>query len=384
MRAAIAHKKGRAYLFLVFMMLICGCVCFALGGKQEIAGKISWPSNNYTRIAVGLNEFRSGGPGKDGIAALDSPSTVPNKDSHFDLDLQEPVVVFHYGRSARAYALRILIWHEIINDSVAGRPIAVTYCPLCNAAIIFDRHVAGRTLDFGTTGLLRNSDLVMYDRQTQSWWQQFTGECLAGKLVGARLPILQSIVMPYSEFLRSYPSGQVSSLDTGHLRAYGTNPYRYYDNPSGTPFLYDGAVDPRLPLLERVLGVVLASHPRAYGYHILEKNPVVNDSIGEFPIVIVSTSRILSVLDETEIIRSKTTISPRAYSSQVASRTLFFIYEAGKLMDAQTRSIWNTSGLCVSGPLKGTVLKPLLSTQSFAFAWFAFFPKSTVYALPSN
>lgn len=155
---------------------------------------------------------------------------------------------------ARAYPLRILIWHEIVNDVVGSELLAVTFCPLCNAAIAFRRRVGGRVLDFGTTGKLRYSDLVMYDRQTESWWQQMTGEAIVGRLTGTRLEPVPAQMASWRDFAQAHPRGRVLNQDTGYRRLYGRNPYVGYDDVRSSPFLYDGPRDGRLRPMERVDG----------------------------------------------------------------------------------------------------------------------------------
>lgn len=359
-------------------VLTCGWISCVFGSKHETEINGDWPADNFTHTMVSLKEFRSGGLGKDGIPALESPDFVPIKDADVQLDQQEPVIVFQ-NRITRAYPLSILLWHEIVNDTIDGKPVAVTFCPLCSAAIVFDRRAAGRTLDFGTTGLLRNSDLVMYDRQTQSWWQQFTGECLAGKLAGTKLRVLPSNVVSYAEFRSTYAAGQVLSINTGHKRAYGTNPYRHYDDTANSPFLYAGVIDPRLPPLERVLGLTVGSEPRAYPYSILERYPIITDTIAGVPVVIIATGRMLSVLDHPRIAQSKITLAPRAFAARLETATLAFVYRDGKMIDAQSHSLWNSAGRCIAGPLKGKTLSPITATPSFAFAWLAFHANSTIY-----
>jgi len=148
------------------------------------------------------------------------------------LDDREPVIVVERGAAARAYPLQILVWHEIVNDRLAGRPIAVTYCPLCNSGVVFDRRVDGRDLTFGTTGKLRRSDLVMWDRQTESWWQQFSGDALVGTLTGRRLRMLASQTLSWRDFKHIYPRGTVlsrtrdSSGTTAATRMRATMPTR--------------------------------------------------------------------------------------------------------------------------------------------------------------
>ena len=135
-----------------------------------------WPKTDFKKTAVDFKEIISGGPPKDGIPSIDNPRFMPaSKVNSQDLAPTEPVIGLTINGKSRAYPLRILTWHEIVNDELAGTPVTVTYCPLCNSTIVFDRRIDGKVLDFGTTGKLRNSDMVMYDRQTESWWQQLYG-----------------------------------------------------------------------------------------------------------------------------------------------------------------------------------------------------------------
>jgi len=137
---------------------------------------------DFRKHCVHYDEILSGGPPKDGIPALDAPRFVTVSEADAWLKPNEPVISFQIGSDARAYPIQMLIWHEIVNDTVGGVPVAVTFCPLCNTAIVFERTVSGRVLDFGTTGRLRFSNLLMYDRQTESWWQQAIGQAIIGQL----------------------------------------------------------------------------------------------------------------------------------------------------------------------------------------------------------
>lgn len=374
-----------AAFFAVFLQAGCTTNLSRLASAQNSAPPSSnWPEDNLNHTSVSLRDFRPGGPGKDGIPSLTLPRFVPALVPSQAFSPGEPLIVYRHGKVVRGYPLSLLLWHEIVNDTVNGHAIAVTFCPLCNAAIIFDRRVDGRVLEFGVSGLLRNSDMIMYDRQTQSWWQQFTGECLAGKLAGRKLHIVPSEVVSYLDFQKAYPAGQILSTDTGYRRAYGTNSYEGYDR-AAKPFLYDGPIDPRLPAMERVLGVISGSDVRAYPYTLLEKYAVINDNIGGKPIVVVSDARTLSVLDQTQISKSKHVLTPRIFHARVGNRTLTFGRQRGKMTDDQTGSTWNISGVCEAGPLRGSVLSLIPAAfPSFAFAWFAFHPKSTVYSVPNK
>src|SRR5919201_2740777 len=217
---------------------------------QELSA--GWKTD-FGRHTVPLREFMSGGPGKDGIPALERPRFLPVAKGTY-LRPREPVISLTLAGQARAYPLQILVWHEIVNDTVAGVPVAVTFCPLCNTAIAFDRRVDGRTLSFGTTGNLRNSDLVMYDRQTESWWQQFGGEALVGRYAGTRLQVLPARIVAWRSFRAEHPDGLVLSRETGYSRPYGENPYAGYDDVSSPPFFPAAhGDDRRLPPKERVV-----------------------------------------------------------------------------------------------------------------------------------
>ena len=214
----------------------------------------AWKNTDFSKATVAFDEIMSGGPPKDGIPAIDRPVFAPAS-SITDIGAQEPVITVREGGAVKAYPVRILMWHEIVNDSVGGVPVAVTFCPLCNSSIVFDRRVGDRLLSFGTTGKLRNSDLVMYDRQTESWWQQFTGEAIIGEMVGQRLTPLASRVESFERFLAAAGGDALVMVPNGaFVRSYGANPYSMYDS-SKKPFLYRGALPDQVAPLSRVVVV---------------------------------------------------------------------------------------------------------------------------------
>jgi len=212
-----------------------------------------WPNTDFAKHAVDFDEILSGGPPKDGIPAIDDPLMAPIENI-FDLPDQEPVIAVEVAGDLHAYPLRVLIWHEIVNDTVGGVPVAVTYCPLCNSAVVFDRRLDGRVLDFGTTGKLRNSDLVMYDRQTESWWQQFLGEAIVGELTGKVLEMLPSRVESFARF-RARGGAKVLVPRDQTIRRYGLNPYREYDSRAAPYPFFRGTLPEGIPPLERVVVV---------------------------------------------------------------------------------------------------------------------------------
>jgi hypothetical protein len=226
-----------------------------------------WPNTDFSKASVSMDEIMSGGPPRDGIPPIDNPVFIPVSEASGLADT-EPVVGVVMGGEAKAYPLRILIWHEIANDTVGGVPVAVTFCPLCNAAMVFDRRVDGQVLDFGTTGRLRNSDLIMYDRQTESWWQQFLGEAIIGELTGTVLKALPSRLESWRNFRERAPEGRVLVPNNPNMRAYGRNPYAGYD-ASASPFLYAGAAPEGIAPLARV--VSLEDRSRAWSLDLVEK-----------------------------------------------------------------------------------------------------------------
>jgi len=231
-------------------------LCFVFANAAQAnpdRWRYAWPKTDFSKASIDFDEIISGGPPKDGIASIDAPEFVAVADST-DLAATEPVIGLVVAGDARAYPLRILIRHEIVNDTVGGIPVAVTYCPLCNSAVVFDRRVAGEATEFGTTGKLRNSDLVMYDRATESWWQQFLGEAIVGVRTGTQLKVLPARLESWERFAARFPEGRVLVAKASFWNAYGTNPYVGYDTAS-RPFLYFGDFPDNIPPMARVVAI---------------------------------------------------------------------------------------------------------------------------------
>lgn len=335
---------------------------------------------DFSRHTVPYPEIFSGGPPKDGIPAIDAPryETVADADSW--LSDQEPVILIRAGPAARAYPVRILVWHEIVNDEVGGLPLAVTYCPLCNTAIAFRRTHDGRVLDFGTTGRLRYSNLVMYDRQTETWWQQADGRGIAGRYAGDRLGFHPAPLISWAEFMGAFPAGSVLSRDTGHSRDYGRNPYVGYDAAGGSPFLYQGpAIPGALPPMTRVLTLELDGRTVAYPYGILEKKRVVNEKVADRPVVVLWTPGTASALDASRIDQGRDVGSARAFGAASDGRTAALEWSDGAFRDRETGSEWDALGRAVSGPRKGATLEALAAVDHFWFSWAAFKPETRIY-----
>ncbi|MDQ4106313.1 MAG: DUF3179 domain-containing protein [Actinomycetota bacterium] len=339
---------------------------------------------NFRKHSVPYSEIRSGGPPKDGIPAIDEPRFVSVEEADEWLEPREPVILLRVADEVRAYPIQIIMWHEIINDTVGGVPVAVTFCPLCNTAIAFDRTVGGRELDFGTTGRLRFSNLIMYDRQTESWWQQATGEAIAGEFAGERLETRPAPIVSWDDLRKAHPDAEVLSRETGHSRDYGHNPYTGYDDVDSSPFLYDGPDTPgNLPPMARVITVDIGEEAVAYPYEVLSEHRAVNDTVAGEPIAVFWQEGTASALDESSIDAGRDVGSAGVFSRKLDGRTLTFRSEAGGILDEQTSSEWNVLGEAVAGELKGSRLEPVVSIDHFWFSWAAFRPETRVYA-PQN
>ncbi len=248
----IIKFKGQAITALILSFLILP-IFSSSNVKANPQWAYAWPNTDFTRSSVDFSEILSGGPSKDGIPPIDEPTFI-HASNNTTIDAKEPVIGLTLNGEEKAYPLRILMWHEIVNDTVGSIPVAITFCPLCNAAIVFDRRVEGKILTFGTTGKLRHSDLIMWDRQTESWWQQFTGAAIVGEMMGSLLPIVPSRLESFENFLkRTGPTAQLLVPNDKNMRRYGANPYEGYDN--GYPFLYKGDLPKDIKPLERVVSL---------------------------------------------------------------------------------------------------------------------------------
>ncbi len=228
-----------------------------------------WPNTDFSRHSVPFDEIIMSGVPRDGIPPIDDPIATPVAEAPDLLAETEPVISVNINGAARAYPLGVLMRHEIVNDELGGVPITVTYCPLCNSAVVFDRRVGGQVLDFGVTGNLRHSDLVMWDRQTESWWQQFVGEGIVCEHTGKLLKIIPVRVEAYSLFKARFPGG---SVNTGSKRRGGFNDsyrrtaYPGYDTRSRPP-LFSG----ELPAGIAALAYVVAVGDQAWSLDLLRQ-----------------------------------------------------------------------------------------------------------------
>lgn len=318
----------------------------------------------------------SGGPPPDGIPPVDEPRFLAPDDVPWLTD-DEPVIALSIGDEHRAYPVQIMVWHEIVNDTVAGRPVSVTYCPLCNSALAFDRRLGERVLTFGTSGKLYLSDLVMYDRQTESLWSQLEGRAIAGVLTGERLERIPVQTVTWAQWRDAHPDGWVLSRDTGATRDYGRNPYVGYDEAGSDPFLFDGDADPRLEPKERVLGLGDPDDPVAVPLAALSRERVLELEVAGEPVVLWAEEGLRSALDTADIAEGRALAATGAFSPEVDGRRLTFRAQGPQgFVDDQTGSAWDVLGRALSGPLAGSRLEPAGHVDTFWFAWAAFHPET--------
>lgn len=335
------------------------------------------PVTGAPQPLVDLSEIRSGGPPPDGIPSIDVPSFVAPAAVDF-LAENEPVLAIDIDGDARAYPVQILMWHEIVNDTVAGIPVAVTYCPLCNSAVAYDRRIDGRVLEFGTSGSLWNSALVMYDRQTETLWSHFTGQAIVGELTGIELERYPVATVPWGAWRDAHPEGLVLSLDTGFDRDYGRNPYPGYDDVTSEPFLFEGEVDGRYTAMTRLVGIEAGGAALGVPLVHLQDVRVVNGSLGEEPVVVFWEPGAASALDASDVADGDDIGATGAFTPTVDGDVLEFEFDGTDIVDTTTGSVWDIFGRATRGPLAGTRLEAVPHVDTFWFAWSTFRPDTEI------
>ena len=334
--------------------------------------------------SIDLSILRSGGPPPDGIPSIDTPEFHDASSVDY-LDDETPVIALEMNGDARAYPLEILIWHELVNDTVGGVPVSVAYCPLCNSVTVYEREIDGRVLDFGVSGLLYNSSLVMYDRQTETLWSHFTGEPLYGALAETELVSIPATIVGFDTWHDEHPDGLVLSRNTGASRSYGVNPYPGYDDVDARPFLFEGDVDGRFTAMTRVVGVETDDGSAAAAFPLLELRDrgVITTSLGAVEIVAFWVPGSTSALDAAVVGQGVDVGATGVFSTTLDGRELTFSAEtdaddAVTITDEETGSTWNIFGSAVAGELAGHQLEQLVHIDTFWFAWIAFHPASSV------
>ena len=349
----------------------------------SFAASAGW-ATDFSKRTVALDEIRSGGVPRDGIPPIDELEFASVAEAPPYMHAREPVISLEVDGTARAHPLAIMMWHEIVNDTIGGVPVAVTFCPLCNTAVVFDRRVDGDILRFGVSGLLCNSDLIMWDDATQSWWQKATGDAIVGSMAGTELSLPPAPIIAWEAFAENFADGEVLIRpipESAVLSRYDNPPYAGYDDVDNSPFLYDGPVDGRLPATARVLTVEVEVDGQfvAYPFSFLAEVGLVNDRIGALDIVALFDDGMHSAfLDERRRLHSSGAAT--VYERIVDGRTLTLEHTDARFFDLEPGLEWNLLGRAVSGALKGERLESVIHRNDFWFAWAAFNPETQVRA----
>ncbi|WP_299292126.1 DUF3179 domain-containing protein [Nitrosopumilus sp.] len=310
---------------------------------------------------IPLDKIKGGGPPKDGIPSIDNPVFANVSGSQFMSD-SDTVIGLEINGEAKAYPLFILVWHEIVNDKVGGTPVSVTYCPLCYTNQVFERVIDDREVEFGTSGKLYNSNLLMYDRLTDSYWSQALGLAVKGELTGYQLDLVPFDVITWGDWKKLHPDTLVLTTDTGHIRSYATDPYGSYYTEPRIMFPVEHS-DDRLHPKEIIIGFSINGIYKAYPQNDIESSGLINDSVGETSLMLVS------FFSE----------NSRAFDRTINGQTLEFEMIDGEIVDLSTNSVWNYDGLAISGEMKGEQLERLPIEPGFWFEWVAFHPDTLVY-----
>ncbi|MEX2550965.1 MAG: DUF3179 domain-containing protein, partial [Nitriliruptoraceae bacterium] len=317
----------------------------------------------------------SGGPPPDGIPSIDEPAFEHVSEVDW-LDDGEAVFAVEVDGVSRAYPAQILVWHEIVNDELDGVPVSVTYCPICNSAVAFERALDGRILDFGTSGTLFQGALVMYDRQTESLWTHFDGRAVVGTLVGAELAMVPVQTLTWDDYRTAHPRGQVLSRETGYQRSYGDNPYgSYHDSLSSPPFTYRD-VDGRLDPLATVVGLRGGRDQVAVDAEHLEHEGVVDLQLDGRPVTVWHRPGMAFPVGAARVADGDDVGTTPAFYADRFEGPVRFTPVADGFVDSVTGTTWSVLGRGVAGPHEGEQLEPVLVVNTRWFAWSGYHPST--------
>ncbi|MEM9561254.1 MAG: DUF3179 domain-containing protein [Actinomycetota bacterium] len=343
----------------------------------------------YPEPVIDPTLIRSGGVPPDGIPPIDAPMFTAAGDVDYLTD-DEAVILVEVDGDARAYPIQILIWHEIVNDTFGDVPVSITYCPLCNSALAFDRRVGERVLDFGTSGELYQSALVMYDRQTESLWAHFTGGGLVGHYAGVQLDFIPAQTVSWAQFREANPDGLVLNQSTGAQRPYGQNPYPGYDFEQSDPIstFFTGDIDRTLASKARIVGVNDDGGSVAVRLEDLVDQPVIPVTEDGRNLVVFHRPGLASSLDSFQVDGGRDVGQTGVFEAVAPDGTeLTFApgpADDGSFVDDQTGSTWNVLGQATGGPLDGSELAKVPHLDTFWFAWATYRPGTVIVEPPAS
>ncbi|MEL7434854.1 MAG: DUF3179 domain-containing protein [Chloroflexota bacterium] len=361
----------------IITALIGGAVVFTMQWQSIRNG---WDNTDFEETTVDLGALSSSGYGRDEfITPIDDPLFTDVMMARSVVVDTAPVIAVNHFDTVRAYPLTIMMVHEIVNDVIDGTSVAITFCPLCNSAIVYERQLEGDVLRMGVSGNLYGNNFLMYDHMTESWWSQLTGEALVGEYAGEMLPILPSQVVSFATFAERYPEGDVLIGDAMRPNVnYDLNPYLGIDE-SASPLLVQDDYDPRLPPMTRILGANIHNTTIAYAFDTLSNERVVNDVLGETAIVVFWKPGVFTAVSYNTRRATNDIGQAALYGRTVDGRTLTFIHDGSRVVDEQTGSEWNIFGEAIAGELIGTQLPEYTFFSHFWFAWASANPDTLLY-----
>lgn len=344
-------------------------------------------NTSFQIASVALTALQTSGLERYRAEPISRPRYLTVEEADAFLDPRDPAIALSVGSRARAYPLRYLVWHEVVNDVVGGKPLLVTYDPRTNAVQVFERRLLGAAISFSTVDALYRGGRVLWDTLTQSWWRQFTGEAIVGDYTGLRLQPRPSLLLSHQEFRKTFADGEVlgpeSRPERDEWSTYGATNYPGYDRNSGPPQGFKGVSDSRLPPTARVLALKLNGQAAAFDFGHLAVQRVLNDEVGGQPVVALWSPGALSVLDTAQIADARDVGMAAAHSREADGRMLSFEFAEGAFRDRETGSVWSLSGRAISGPLAGAHLPPLVHSTPFWWAWAAHYPATRLVTNPT-
>ncbi|MBI2085260.1 MAG: DUF3179 domain-containing protein [Candidatus Aenigmarchaeota archaeon] len=343
-------------------LLLCTAALLVVFASYAIYSQLYPPVRTIGNVKslVNISDFDTPLP-EGAIPEIINPKFVSaNVTYPEDKDL---VVGIVYNGLIKAYPIKILNWHEVINDNFSGKPVAVTYCVLCRTPIAYESKVSGKIATFKVTGILYNSNDVLVDSVTRSYWSQLTGEAIMGDIVGKNLTRIPVETTTWSLWKSKYPDTLVMSSDTGFDRDYGTDPYGGYEESEKVWYRVKNE-DKRLFVKDIIYGVTFAGEAKAYLKSNVTSIGVVNDQVGKQKLVVIYDK-------ELDVIK--------IFDRNLKGRELNFEIAGDKIVDKETNSVWNYDGVAIEGSMKGEQLKRIDATYGFWYVWAAFYPKTGLY-----
>lgn len=327
---------------------------------------IAGPPDDPLVVLLGVND----------IPAITQPRFESVQNALAWLPSDAPVITVVQGGDVRAYPLAILEWHEVVDDTIGGRPVAITYCPLCNSAIVYDRRDGTRQRTLETSGALDNGALVLIDPATRQMWLQPSGASL---YQGSALTWVPSGMMSLRDAIRAYPNLVVLSRNTGFDRDYSASPYGDVGGP-GIATGFRGYYDERIPPKTRVSGVVVGGRARAWQYPALAQQQAIDDAVASTPVVVFYDQAVTGIGNSANLLAAPEVGASAVYRRSVNGRVLTFTaIDSAQFRDNETGSIWDFTGRAVQGPMTGNQLVPIRHLDTYWYAWAAFYPGTSLF-----